>query len=312
MVKAEAAPIVPRNSRRFMWASLAAAILAESTTIHAMRFLAAAVLVLAAGCAGTPAPQSEAPARPSAVLIVTIDTLRADRLGIYGSLRLADARSGQATVETPNIDRLAREGAWAPQADVHAPMTRPSHASLFTGRYPAEHGIRDNISQPLAADVPVLADAFHEAGYATAAFVSSSVLDRQSGLARGFDLYSDRFENGAERRTGARTVAEAIGWLKTHPKFFAWVHLFDPHAPYLPPEPYASKYAGRPYDGTVAWSDELVGRLIAHLRDTGALDSTLVIVTSDHGESLGDHGEDTHGYFVYESTLHVPLVFRGP
>jgi choline-sulfatase len=273
--------------------------------------LVAAIAALAA-CGGSPPSIPEPPQRPSAVLIVTIDTLRADRIGIYAP-RLADARSGQgAAVETPNIDRLAKEGAWAPQADVHVPMTRPSHASLFTGLYPAEHGIRDNISQPLAADVPVLADAFHAAGYATAAFVSSSVLDRQSGLARGFDVYSDRFENGADHRTGDRTVAEAIAWLKTHPKYFAWVHLFDVHAPYQPPEPYASRYAGRPYDGTVAWSDELVGRLIGALREGGTLDSTLVIVTSDHGEALGDHGEDTHGYFVYESTLRVPLVIRGP
>jgi arylsulfatase A-like enzyme/tetratricopeptide (TPR) repeat protein len=276
-------------------------ILAESATIQAMRFtaLAAALLCLAA-CRGAPAAPP-APAVATSVLIVTIDTLRADRVGIYG-----------ARVETPNIDRLAREGAWAPQADVQVPMTRPSHVSLFTGRYPSEHGIRDNISQPLASDVPVLAEAFHQTGHATAAFVSSAVLDRQSGLARGFDVYSDRFENGADRRSGDRTVADAIGWLKAHPGFFAWVHLFEPHAPYQPPEPYASRYAGRPYDGTVAWSDELIGRLTGALRDTGALDSTLVIVTSDHGESLGDHGEDTHGYFVYESTLHVPLVCRGP
>jgi arylsulfatase A-like enzyme/Flp pilus assembly protein TadD len=271
----------------------------------------AVLLVLTAACAGSP-PQSPSPTVPSAVLIVTIDTLRADRIGIYGA----------RNVETPNIDRLAREGAWAPQANAHVPMTRPSHVSLFTGRYPAEHGIRDNISQPLAADVPVLAGAFHEAGYATAAFVSSTVLDRQSGLARGFDVYSDRFENGADRRPGDRTISEAIGWLRQQlaspkpeakaGKFFAWVHLFDPHAPYQPPEPYATRYAGRPYDGTVAWSDELVGRLVGALRDAGALDSTLVIVTSDHGESLGEHGEETHGYFVYESTLRVPLVVRGP
>src|SRR5215471_5199028 len=284
-------------------------ILAESATIQAMRLTAlqatgltalASVLLPLAACGGArPVPQP--PAVASSVLIVTIDTLRADRVGIYGS-----------TVATPNIDRLAREGAWAPQADVHVPMTRPSHISLFTGRYPAEHGVRDNISQPLAAGIPVLAEAFHEAGYATAAFVSSSVLDRQSGLARGFDLYSDRFENGADRRPGDRTVAEAIGWLGTHPKFFAWAHLFDVHAPYQPPEPYASRYAGRPYDGAVAWSDELVGRLTGALRDGGRLDSTLLIVTSDHGEALGDHGEDTHGYFAYESTLRVPLVIRGP
>jgi choline-sulfatase len=242
------------------------------------------------------------------VLIVTIDTLRADRIGVYGS-----------TVETPHIDRLAREGAWAPQATVHAPLTRPSHVSLFTGLYPAEHGIRDNVSPPLAANVPVLAEIFGRDGFATGAFIASPVLDRHSGLARGFQHYSDHFESNVDRKPGDLVVAEALEWMRPRlaaPEreagFFAWVHLYDPHAPYLPPEPYATKYAGRPYDGTVAWSDELVGRLVGALRERGALDRTLVIVTSDHGEALGDHGEDVHGYFVYEATLRVPLVIRGP
>src|SRR5262245_36136143 len=277
MVNADAAPMVPRNSRRFMGTSLAAGILAESDTIQTMRFLAVALVLLTPACAGHEPVKPEPPAKPSAVLIVTIDPLRADRLTMYGGL-----------VATPNIDRLALEGAWAPQADVHVPLTRPSHASLFTGRYPAEHGVRDNVSAPLAADVPLLAEAFQRAGWRTAAFLASTVLDRQSGLARGFDVYSDRFENGADRRTGDRVVAEAAAWLKGKPRFFAWVHLYDPHAPYTPPEPYASRYAGRPYDGTVAWSDELVGRLLASLRDAGTLDGTLVVVTSDHGEALGD------------------------
>jgi len=236
------------------------------------------------------------------VLVVTIDTLRADRLGVYGAKDVA----------TPNIDRLAREGAWAPQADVHVPLTRPSHVSLFTGLYPAEHGIRDNVSPPLPADVPVLAEIFRRDGFATAAFIASAVLDRQSGLARGFDVYADRFPPGVDRKPGDAVVAEAIAWMKPRSPFFAWVHLYDPHAPYLPPEPYASQYAGRPYDGTVAWCDELIGRLVGALRESGALDQTLIVITSDHGEALGEHGEDVHGYFVYEATLRVPLVFRGP
>jgi arylsulfatase A-like enzyme/Flp pilus assembly protein TadD len=245
------------------------------------------------------------------VLIVTIDTLRADRIGVYGS-----------TVETPHIDRLAAEGAWAPQATVHAPLTRPSHVSLFSGLYPAEHGIRDNVSPPVAANVPLLAERFQREGFATAAFVASVVVDGQSGLARGFDHYSDTFDPGADRKSGDAVAAEAIAWLRTQPAspkpagakagFFAWVHTYDPHAPYQPPAPYAAKYAGRPYDGTVAWSDEIVGRIVTALRDAGKLDDTLVIVTSDHGEGLGEHGEDVHGYFVYEATLRVPLVIRGP
>src|SRR5262249_44805649 len=212
------------------------------------------------------------------------DTPRGGRSCHAPACRRARGRlaGGARRAATPTIDRLALEGAWAPQADVHVPLTRPSHASLFTGRYPAEHGVRDNVSAPLAADVPLLAEAFQRAGWRTAAFLASTVLDRQSGLARGFDVYSDRFEDGADRRTGDRGGAEAAAWLKGKPRFFAWVHLYDPHAPYTPPEPYASRYAGRPYDGTVAWSDELVGRLLASLRDAGTLDGTLVVVTSDH------------------------------
>src|SRR5262249_58514129 len=129
-----------------------------------------------------------------------------------------------------------------------------------------------------------------------AAFTGSTVLDRQSGLARGFDVYSDRFDKGADQRTGDAVTAEAIGWLRSppKPKFFAWIHLYDPHAPYTPPEPYASRYAGRPYDGTVAWSDELVGRLLASLRDAGTPDGPLVVVTSDHGQRLRGHRDGVH------------------
>jgi arylsulfatase A-like enzyme/Flp pilus assembly protein TadD len=267
------------------------------------RWIAAAALAMAVtACSAAPPPSSRAASAATNVLVVTIDTLRADRVGIYGA----------ANVATPNIDALAREGAWAARAVVHAPLTRPSHVSLFTGRYPAEHGIRDNVSPPLAANVPVLAEAFKRAGFATAAFVASAVVDRQSGLARGFDLYSDRFDPGEDRKAGDRVIAEATAWIGGRSRFFAWVHLYDPHAPYLPPGRYAAEYHDRPYDGTVGWSDELIGRLTGALRGSGALDSTLVIVTSDHGESLGEHGEDVHGYFVYEATLRVPLVIRGP
>jgi len=242
------------------------------------------------------------PVAAANVLIVTIDTLRADRLGVYGA----------TNVQTPVLDRLAHEGAWAPQAVVQVPLTRPSHVSIFTGRYPAEHGIRDNESPTLAGDVPLLADLFQHAGFATAAFVSSVVVDRQSGLARGFSDYRDQFAPNTFRKSGDAVVTDAAGWLKGRSHFFAWVHLYDLHAPYEPPGRYAAQYAGRPYDGCVAWSDELVGQLIGALRESGTLDNTLVLVTSDHGESLGEHGEDWHGYFVYEATLRVPLIVRGP
>jgi arylsulfatase A-like enzyme/Flp pilus assembly protein TadD len=266
-------------------------------------------LSAAAACApkAPPAPQA---ARN--LVLVTIDTLRADRLGAYGN----------ATVATPNMDRLAREGAVALHASVQVPLTRPSHVSLLSGLYPAEHGIRDNVSPPLRPGVPLLAEILQQRGFRTGAFVSSIVLSKQSGLARGFDTYSDRFEIGDDdarflntiQKRGDTTVAEAAAWLRQpgSERRFAWVHLYDPHDPYEPPEPYATRYAGRLYDGEVAWSDDLVGRLDAVLAETGRRDDTLFVVTADHGEGLDEHGEAVHGFFLYETTLHVPLIFRGP
>jgi choline-sulfatase len=246
------------------------------------------------------------------LVLVTIDTLRADRLGCYGN----------RSVETPHLDALARDGARAADASVQVPLTRPSHVTLMSGLYPAEHGIRDNVSPALREDVPTLAERLKAAGFSTAGFVSSIVLSRQSGLARGFDTYSDHFDVGPDdarflntiQRRGDIPTAEAIAWLEAErgSRRFVWLHLYDPHEPYEPPEPYASRYADRLYDGEVAWSDELVGRLDAALTRLGIRDETLLAVTSDHGEGLGDHGEAVHGYFVYESTLAVPLLFRGP
>ena len=245
-------------------------------------------------------------------MLVTIDTLRADRLGAYGN----------TTVATPNLDRLAREGAMALHASAQVPLTRPSHVSLLTGLYPAEHGIRDNVSPPLRPGVPLLAEILQQRGFRTGAFVSSIVLSKQSGLGRGFDTYADRFEIGDDdarflntiQKRGDTTVAEAAAWLRQPgpERRFAWVHLYDPHDPYEPPEPYATRYAGRLYDGEVAWSDDLVGRLDAVLAETGRRDDTLLVVTADHGEGLDEHGEAVHGFFVYETTLHVPLIVRGP
>jgi arylsulfatase A-like enzyme/Flp pilus assembly protein TadD len=264
-----------------------------------------------AACRSAPSAPAGAPV-PKHLVIVTIDTLRADRLGAYGS----------TTVKTPNLDRLAREGAMAERASVHVPLTRPSHVSLFTGLYPAENGIRDNVSPSLGKNVPVLAEILQQQGFRTAAFVSSIVLSRQSGLNRGFEHYSDRFDVGEDdarflntiQKRGDQTMGEAIEWLGrgANEQRFAWIHLYDPHDPYEPPEPYASQYADRPYDGEVAWSDELVGRLDAALTANRLRDDTLLIVTSDHGEGLEEHREAVHGFFVYETTLHVPLLMRGP
>ena len=267
-------------------------------------------LVAAAACA-RPAPAPPPPAARN-LLVITIDTLRADRVGIYGA----------TSVATPNLDRLAKAGAFARRATVQTPLTRPSHVSMFSGRYPAEHGIRDNVAPPLGGDVPLLADLLKTAGFHTAAFVSSIVLARPSGLERGFDTYSDRFDVAEDdarflntiQRRGDVATDEAVTWIRAHAqqRFFAWVHLYDPHDPYEPPGRYAVDYADRPYDGEVAWSDELVGRLLAALAEAGVADRTLVVATSDHGEGLGEHGEAVHGYFIYETTLHVPLIVGGP
>jgi len=268
---------------------------------------------LAPACGGSRPPPSKA----RHLVVVTIDTLRADHVGAYG----------YGGVATPHLDGLARDGAIAEQASAHVPLTRPSHVSLFTGRLPPATGIRDNVSPAVVPAVPLLAEVLKSAGFATGAFVSSAVLDSSSGLDRGFGVYSDEFEGGGAeaqfvntvQKKGDRTTAEAVAWLeKTRAslapsgRLFLWLHLYDPHDPYEPPEPYASRYAEHPYDGEIAWSDELLGRLDAALARLSLRDQTLLIVTSDHGEGLGDHGEALHGFFVYQSTLSVPFFMRGP
>jgi arylsulfatase A-like enzyme/Flp pilus assembly protein TadD len=270
--------------------------------------LAIALWASVAGCSRKAEP-------PRHLVLVTIDTLRADRIGVYGA----------AEVQTPNLDRLAEAGAVALRATAHVPLTRPSHASLLTGMLPTRHGIRDNISPARLPEVPTLAVVLKNAGFRTGAFVSSVVLAAGGGLERGFDLYSDDLGDGTNaagevpflnelQRPGDETLAEAIGWLESNrdARLFAWIHLYEPHDPYEPPEPYRARYADRPYDGEVAWSDELVGRLDGALTKLGLRQDTLLVVTSDHGEGLGEHGETLHGFFVYESTLEVPLLIRGP
>jgi arylsulfatase A-like enzyme/Flp pilus assembly protein TadD len=266
------------------------------------------LLLVMTACAPAAAPPPP-PARN--VVLVTIDTLRADSLGCYG---------GRAA--TPNFDRIAAQGALALETSAHVPLTRPSHVSIFTGLLPWQHGIRDNVSPGVVPAVPLLAEVFRKAGFRTAGFVSSIVLESQSGLDRGFDSYSDEFPgargdaqflNTVQKR-GDKTLGEALAWLEEQrgARLFAWIHLYDPHDPYEPPEPYASKHAGRLYDGEVAWTDELVGRLDQTLARLGLSPETLLVLTSDHGEGLGEHGETLHGFFAYQSTLHVPLILRGP
>ena len=237
------------------------------------------------------------------ILLVTIDTLRADALGSYG---------GRAA--TPNLDRLARDGIRFVFAHAHAVVTLPSHASILTGRYPFEHGVRDNAGFRLGASPRTLAEAARDRGMATGAFVGAFPLDRQFGLARGFDVYEDL--GGREvapadfafsERPAAEVVATARAWIERQSRpWFAWVHVFDPHSPYAPPAPFDRLYAADPYAGEVAYTDDALAPLL-DLARRGPRPST-VIVTADHGEGLGDHGEATHGVFAYESTLRVPLI----
>ncbi len=251
------------------------------------------------------------PTRPN-VLLVTIDTLRADRLGCYGYTAGA----------TPVQDALAGRGVRFATAIAHAPLTGPSHASLLTGLTPLRHGVRDNGRPTLAATVPTLAEAFRDAGWRTAAFVSGFPLDHRFGFDRGFESYDDRLPRGSDprraafvERTAERTTGAVLRWLGTaapSAPWFLWVHYFDPHAPYEPPPEQAARFAGRPYDGEVAFVDAQLGRLLQAVENGNRGRETLVLVTSDHGESLGEHGEETHGVFIYDATLRVPLVLAGP
>jgi choline-sulfatase len=252
-----------------------------------------------------------APAAAPNVVVVTIDTLRADHVGAYGD---RDAH-------TPTLDRLAREGVLVEDAVVQVPQTRPSHTCIFTGRYPYEHGIRDNYSKPLAPGTPTMASLLRQHGWDTAGFIGAYPVSRPSGLDQGFSVFDDPFAAGDDTTSQARTerragevVDHALAWLARPRKapFFLWVHLFDPHAPYEPPEPWRRRFAARPYDGEIAYADSELGRLVAWLDGKGLREHTLLVVTSDHGEGLGEHGEDEHMFFVYDSTLHVPLVVSWP
>ncbi len=252
------------------------------------------------------------------VLLVTIDTLRFDRVGAYGN----------ALGLTPTLDRLAAEGQRAVTAYAHVPLTLPSHATLMTGMYPFSNGVHDNGSFRLDAGKPTLAKAFKAAGYRTGAFIGAFVLDARFGLNRCFDLYGERMiaTGGAPevvQRPAEQVLSAAADWILnaaapsnpsslTPNPFFAWVHLYDPHEPYAPPEPFRSRYAADLYAGEVAYADASLGVFLDRLRAAGTLSRTLIVVAADHGESLGEHGERTHGLFAYDATLRVPLVFWAP
>ena len=260
------------------------------------------------------------------MLLVTIDTLRADRVGAYGS---------QLGI-TPTLDRFAAEGLRYEMARAHVPLTLPSHATVMTGRYPFANGVRDNGSFRFDGSHPTLASTLKQAGYSTAAFVGAFVLDGRFGLNAGFEVYDDRMLGSGSssevvQRTAEQVLAPAHDWilnragpspqspspqagaaspqLQAPAPWFVWVHLYDPHEPYAPPEPFRSRYPTDPYAGEIAYTDASLGTFLDRLRASGALEHTLLVIASDHGESLGEHGERTHGLFAYDATLRVPLIF---
>jgi arylsulfatase A-like enzyme/Flp pilus assembly protein TadD len=247
------------------------------------------------------------------IVLITIDTLRLDRVSSYGSDR----------VDTPNIDGFADEGVLFTNAASTVPFTLPAHSSILTGMYPPGHGVRENVGYTLDDSLPTLAELLSAGGWATGGFVSAFVLDSRWGIARGFDHYFDDFDLSAMespnlssvQRSGDVTIAEAVRWLDQRSQdspFFLWLHLYDPHDPYTPPEPYQSMYPNRPYDGEVAYTDALIGEFRGALEERGLLETSLVVLTADHGEGLGDHGEAFHGFFLYDSTVHVALIVRPP
>jgi arylsulfatase A-like enzyme len=266
------------------------------------------IALVVAGCARGPAPL-RFPGAP--VVLVSIDTLRADHLPAYG----------YAAGETPNLDRFRKEAILFENAYTHVPLTLPAHVSLFTGALPFVHGVRDNLGYRLDPKAhPTLATLLKAKGYATGAAVSAYVLRTGTGLGEGFDFYEDRIAApsgidalGRVQRSGKETLALVKPWLETAKgrPLFLFFHVYEPHAPYEPPEPFKSRHA-LPYDGEVAASDAVVGDLLDELRRLGIYDRAIVIVLSDHGEGLGEHGEDEHGILLYRWALHVPLFLKLP
>jgi len=269
---------------------------------------------MAAGATESPPHTHLATKRPSGVnvILITMDTLRADHLGCYGATE----------VQTPTLDALCKDSIVFDHAYSQVPLTWPSHAAILTGTYPFQNQVQDFTGQPLSPEFRTITQAFKQRDYATGAVVSAFVLDRSWGLSRGFDFYDDTFaaeefqqkDVGLVARRASESVNLAIGWLKRtpHRPFFLWLHLYDPHSPYDPPEPYRSQYRGHLYDGEVAYADHELGRLIAWLKQNQLYNSSLIVFLSDHGESLGEHGEQEHGFFVYNSTIHIPLILKPP
>jgi len=273
-------------------------------------FLVCCHLALGSGAAGEPRPDK---ASRRDVFLITIDTLRADHVHCYGYDR----------VQTPSLDQLAKQGVRFTQAFTPSPITNSSHASILTGLLPSAHGVSD-FGVPLAVSHLTLAETLKKRGYRTAAFIGAVILDSKAlapGLDRGFEFY-DNFPAQSEtksrwgrvERRGMEVVQHAEAWLNAHPAgpHFVWVHLYDPHDPYEPPPPYSEIYKDRLYDGEIAYADSALGHFLAYLKKQGWYESSLIVVVGDHGEGLGEHHEDTHGIFLYDSTTHVPLLVKLP
>ncbi|HSY51491.1 MAG TPA: sulfatase-like hydrolase/transferase [Thermoanaerobaculia bacterium] len=282
----------PTRSRRFALVFIAG-------------ILAASLLASSCGKRSIGSPSSTTP-----VILISIDTLRSDHLPAYGYKGVA----------TPAIDALRADSILYERAYSHIPMTLPSHVTIFTGMLPADSGIRDNMGNRLPESIPTLPDLLKKNGYATGAAVSAFVLRRETGMAHGFDFFDDSTKsvNGGEvlgriQRVGGETLQAARPWLDKQGErpFFFFLHLYDPHTPYEPPEPYFSRYSNH-YDGEIAYSDSVVGDLIADLKRRGLYDKSLIILLSDHGEGLNEHGEEEHGMFLYRETLQVPLIVKLP
>jgi arylsulfatase A-like enzyme/predicted Zn-dependent protease len=271
------------------------------------RLSAAALAVLAAGCAEPPDSGERS------LILITIDTIRADRIGAYGG----------TAVPTPNLDRLAREGTLFEDAFSTVPLTLPSHASILTGRYPASHGARHNGVYRLREAELTLAEVLREKGFRTAAFIGAYVLNRTFGTAQGFDRYDDIAEESVResdepindaQRTADEVNAAVFEWLERPPedRFLLWVHYYDPHQPYSPPEKPGRELVGKRYNREISYVDACIGDLVERLERQGLLDRSVLVIVGDHGESLGEHRESTHGIFLYESAMRVPMILRAP
>ena len=263
-------------------------------------------LLIFAGCGRF----ASRPSSTTPVIVISIDTLRSDHLPAYG----------YKGVHTPNIDALRADSILYERAYSHCPLTLPSHATILTGRLPAENGLRDNVGFRLNTKIPTLAELLKKNGYATGAAISAFVLRRESGIDRGFDFYDDDVEPlgnapvmGRVQRRGTDTVRIAENWIDQHDSrpFFFFLHLYEPHTPYAPPEPFWSRYSNH-YDGEIAYVDQIVGDFLRHLKDRGIYEKALIVLLSDHGEGLNEHGEEEHGIFLYREALQVPLLLKLP